>query len=96
MPSLSTIVAVAVVLGFMILIHEFGHVIEINRQGMKATAPVFIPFFGAGIFQREHPQSSKVAKKKTRTCIAMSLSSSPGLSWIGFTILFWRRSWVTP
>ena len=42
----------------MILIHEFGHVIEINRQGMKATAPVFIPFFGAAIFQREHPQSA--------------------------------------
>jgi Zn-dependent protease len=42
----------------MILIHEFGHVIEINRQGMKATAPVFIPFFGAAIFQRDHPQSA--------------------------------------
>jgi Zn-dependent protease len=42
----------------MILIHEFGHVIEINRQGLKATAPVFIPFFGAAIFQREHPQSA--------------------------------------
>ena len=39
----------------MILIHEFGHVIEINRQGMEATAPVFIPFFGAAIFQRTHP-----------------------------------------
>jgi len=42
----------------MILIHEFGHVIEINRQGLRATAPVFIPFFGAAIFQREHPQSA--------------------------------------
>ena len=39
----------------MILIHEFGHVIEIRRQGMEATAPVFIPFFGAAIFQRTHP-----------------------------------------
>src|SRR5579859_1418547 len=27
----------------MILIHEMGHVIEIQRQGMKATAPIFIP-----------------------------------------------------
>ena len=42
----------------MILIHEFGHVIEIQRQGMRATAPVFIPFFGAAIFQRDHPQSA--------------------------------------
>ena len=42
----------------MILIHEMGHVIEIRRQGMRATAPVFIPFVGAAIFQREHPQSA--------------------------------------
>jgi len=38
----------------MILIHEMGHVIEIRRQGMKASAPLFIPFFGAAIFQRQH------------------------------------------
>lgn len=39
----------------MILVHEMGHVIEIRRQGMKATAPIFIPFMGAAIFQRSHP-----------------------------------------
>jgi Zn-dependent protease len=39
----------------MILIHEMGHVVEIRRQGMKATAPIFIPFMGAAIFQRSHP-----------------------------------------
>jgi len=39
----------------MILIHEMGHVIEIRRQGGKATAPIFIPFMGAAIFQRSHP-----------------------------------------
>ncbi|MGH7876491.1 MAG: site-2 protease family protein [Candidatus Dormibacteraceae bacterium] len=39
----------------MILIHEMGHVIEIRRQGMRATAPLFIPFLGAAIFQRSHP-----------------------------------------
>jgi Zn-dependent protease len=38
----------------MILIHEMGHVIEIRRQGMQASAPLFIPFFGAAIFQRQH------------------------------------------
>jgi hypothetical protein len=31
-----------------------GHVIEIRRQGMRASAPLFIPFFGAAIFQRQH------------------------------------------
>ena len=39
----------------MILVHEMGHVIEIRRQGMTATAPIFIPFMGAAIFQRSHP-----------------------------------------
>jgi Zn-dependent protease len=42
----------------MILIHEMGHVFEIRRQGMKATAPIFIPFMGAAIFQRSHPTTA--------------------------------------
>ena len=41
----------------MIFVHEMGHVIEIRRQGMHATAPIFIPFLGAAIFQRSHAQS---------------------------------------
>jgi Zn-dependent protease len=45
----------AVALLAMIFIHEMGHVVEIRRQGMKATAPIFIPFMGAAIFQRSHP-----------------------------------------
>jgi Zn-dependent protease len=48
-------VAVAIVV--MIFIHEMGHVVEIRRQGMAATAPIFIPFVGAAIFQRSHAQS---------------------------------------
>jgi Zn-dependent protease len=45
----------AVALVAMILIHEMGHVVEIRRQGMQASAPLFIPFMGAAIFQRSHP-----------------------------------------
>ena len=48
----------AVALVVMILIHEMGHVVEIRRQGMQATAPVFIPFLGAAIFQRSHPTTA--------------------------------------
>jgi Zn-dependent protease len=47
----------AVGLVLMILVHEMGHVVEIRRQGMQATAPIFIPFLGAAIFQRSHAQS---------------------------------------
>ncbi|HEX9476032.1 MAG TPA: site-2 protease family protein [Candidatus Dormibacteraeota bacterium] len=49
---------VAVGLVGMIFIHEMGHVFEIRRQGMAATAPIFIPFLGAAIFQRSHAQSA--------------------------------------
>jgi Zn-dependent protease len=48
---------VAVAIVAMIFIHEMGHVVEIRRQGMAATAPIFIPFIGAAIFQRSHAQS---------------------------------------
>jgi Zn-dependent protease len=48
---------VAVGLVVMIFVHEMGHVVEIRRQGMQATAPIFIPFLGAAIFQRSHAQS---------------------------------------
>ena len=50
--------AFGVGLTVMILLHELGHVVEIRRQGMRATAPVFIPFVGAAIFQRSHPTTA--------------------------------------
>jgi Zn-dependent protease len=31
----------------MIFIHELGHIVEARRQGLKVSAPTFIPFFGA-------------------------------------------------
>jgi Zn-dependent protease len=37
--------------GFVVLIfiHEMGHVIALRREGIKASAPMFIPFMGAVI-----------------------------------------------
>ena len=36
-------------LGFVILlfVHEMGHVLQLRREGIKASAPMFIPFMGA-------------------------------------------------
>lgn len=34
----------------MMLIHEFGHVIAMNKEGFATKAPVFIPFLGAMLF----------------------------------------------
>jgi Zn-dependent protease len=37
--------------GFVLLLflHEIGHVIQLRREGIKASPPMFIPFFGAVI-----------------------------------------------
>jgi Zn-dependent protease len=40
--------------GFVVLlfIHEMGHVIQLRKEGIKASAPMFIPFLGAVITSR--------------------------------------------
>jgi Zn-dependent protease len=64
----------------MILVHEMGHVVEIRRQGMQASAPLFIPFFGAAIFQRQHPTD---ALKQAQIGIAGPIAGT-----IGATVAF--------
>ena len=41
--------------GFVVLlfIHEIGHVIQARREGLSASAPVFIPFLGALILLKD-------------------------------------------
>ena len=36
----------------LILVHEMGHVIQLRREGIKASAPMFIPFMGAVIWAK--------------------------------------------
>jgi Zn-dependent protease len=36
----------------LLLVHEMGHVIQLRREGIKASAPMFIPFLGAVITAR--------------------------------------------
>ena len=58
--SLSMLVSVAAytlifglpfAVGFVVLllIHEMGHVFQLRREGVEASAPLFIPFLGAAI-----------------------------------------------
>jgi Zn-dependent protease len=41
-------------IGFVVLllVHEMGHVIQLRREGIKASAPLFIPFLGAVVGAR--------------------------------------------
>jgi Zn-dependent protease len=78
----------------MILIHEMGHVIEIRRQGMQASAPLFIPFFGAAIFQRQHPTDAlKQAQIGIAGPIAGTIGATAAFVLYGSThnqiLLFW-------
>jgi len=81
----------------MILVHEMGHVVEIRRQGMKASAPIFIPFMGAAIFQRQHAQSPiKQAEIGIAGPIAGTLGATVAWVLYGATqqpvFLFW--AWI--
>ena len=41
-------------LAISIYIHEMGHVMEIRRLGISASAPLFVPGFGAVVMLRQH------------------------------------------
>ena len=46
--------------GFVVLIwvHEMGHVLQLRREGIRASAPMFIPFLGAYIAMKEMPKNA--------------------------------------
>jgi Zn-dependent protease len=48
--------------GFVVLIwvHEMGHVLQLKREGIKASAPMFIPFLGAFVAMKEMPKNALV------------------------------------
>jgi len=70
-------------IGFVLLIfvHELGHVLELRRQGVPASAPLFIPFLGAVIGMRELPDD---AWKEARVALAGPILGSVGAAacWI--------------
>ena len=69
--------------GFVLLIfvHELGHVLELRRQGIPASAPLFIPFLGAVIGMKQLPDD---AWKEARVALAGPILGSVGAAacWI--------------
>ena len=70
-------------IGFVVLIfvHELGHVLELRRQGVPASAPLFIPFLGAVIGMKQLPDD---AWKEARVALAGPILGSVGAAvfWI--------------
>jgi Zn-dependent protease len=46
--------------GFVLLlfVHEIGHVIQLRREGVPASAPLFIPFLGAFVGMKRMPDDA--------------------------------------
>jgi Zn-dependent protease len=42
----------------LLFVHEMGHVIQLRREGIRATAPVFIPFLGAVVGMKQMPDDA--------------------------------------
>ena len=42
----------------LLFIHEIGHVIQLRREGVRASAPMFIPFLGAFVAMKELPKDA--------------------------------------
>ena len=42
----------------LLFIHEMGHVVALRMMGIKATAPMFIPFMGAYIGMKQMPDNA--------------------------------------
>jgi len=74
--------------GFVVLlfVHEMGHVIQLRREGVKASAPMFIPFLGAVISARSLGDN---ATAEARVGLA-----GPVLGTIGAAVclLIWRET----
>jgi Zn-dependent protease len=63
--------------GFVLLIfvHELGHVLELRRQGVPASAPLFIPFLGAVVGMKQLPDD---AWKEAQVALAGPILGSIG------------------
>jgi Zn-dependent protease len=42
----------------LLFVHEMGHVVQLRREGIKASAPLFIPFMGAFVGMKQMPQNA--------------------------------------
>jgi Zn-dependent protease len=96
---------------FLLLIHEMGHVLQARREGLDATAPLFIPFLGAAIALKELPKDAGVEARvglagpvlgTLGTCVAVAIWQITGnelfqaLAFFGFFLNLFNLAPVLP
>ena len=42
----------------LIWVHEMGHVLQLRREGIRASAPMFVPFLGAFVAMKQMPKNA--------------------------------------
>ena len=50
----------AVGLVVLVWVHEMGHVLQLRREGIPASAPMFVPFLGAFVAMKQMPKNALV------------------------------------
>ena len=50
----------AVGLIMLVWVHEMGHVLQLRREGIPASAPMFVPFLGAFVAMKQMPKNALV------------------------------------
>jgi Zn-dependent protease len=76
----------------LLLLHELGHVFQLRREGVKASAPIFIPFLGAVIASKS---LGKDAAAEARVGLAGPIAGTlatlvPLVLWLATGAEFWR------
>jgi Zn-dependent protease len=76
----------------LLLLHELGHVIQLRREGVEASAPMFIPFLGAVISAKSlGDDAAAEARVGLAGPILGSLASLvPLVVWLATGSDFWR------
>lgn len=70
----------------LLFVHEMGHVIQLRREGIRASAPAFIPFLGAVISARSLGEN---ALAEARVGLAGPLLGTVGSA---ACVLIWRET----
>lgn len=72
--------------GFVLLlfIHEMGHVIQLRREGLEASAPMFIPFMGAVVWAKSLGED---AAAEARVALAGPIVGSLGAA--ASVVIYW-------
>ncbi len=76
----------AVLFVALLFVHELGHVVALRREGIPATAPMFIPFLGAVVGMKQLPKDAWVEAKVGLAGPVFGLVSSAAVLALGFSL----------